>query len=300
MREDYALCWGTTRNVSQKFGNKRKSLGEIRAIIPSVNMKTTVLQRYRGNKDINGLWQFIINRIPPHDIFFELFAGSAAISRRLVRSYKVINDCNAKTVSELKKELSSITGEFICADALQLLSSLTARDTSPWVLQIFRTVSAAAGIVESICTSGSTDENNYGVLNMIYLDPPYLFSSRRSGKKIYDYEMTDKQHEQLLIICSKVKDNCMISHPENKLYDKYLKGWTKEKFKVCYHGKVFEECIYYNYQKPDILHTYQYVGSDCWDRQRVKRKIDRLVLKLKNLPALERNAVIERVFKKLI
>jgi DNA adenine methylase len=57
--------------------------------------------------------------------------------------------------------------------------------------------------------------------------------------------------------------------------------------------------IYYNYPKPQVLHTYKYVGNDCWDRQRIKRKIERLTNKLIELPELERNAVISRITKEL-
>jgi hypothetical protein len=87
----------------------------------------------------------------------------------------------------------------------------------------------------------------------------------------------------------------MISHYEHPLYDKMLKGWNKEKKTVRYHRRTTEECIYYNYPKPSVLQTYEYIGNDCWDRQRITRKINRLSEKLLSLPELECNAVIQRV-----
>lgn len=228
-------------------------------------MITTSLKNYSGNKSISGLWQFIINRIPPHSIYYELFAGSATIAKKLNDSpaVKYIIDCNAGVLdtyicTDPSKE------KIICADALQII---------PTLLQ--------------------NDKNTF-----IYMDPPYRFVCRRSTKRLYKYEMTDVQHIDLLRLSSKVKCNCMISHPSNDMYDYALKGWTKEKFIVSYHGKIAEECIYYNYTKPIVLQLYDYVGTDCWDRQRIKRKIDSLSKKLINLPALERNAIIDRVIKK--
>ena len=37
--------------------------------------------QYNGGKNGNGTYQTIINQIPPHQIYFELFAGSAAVYR---------------------------------------------------------------------------------------------------------------------------------------------------------------------------------------------------------------------------
>jgi len=111
--------------------------------------------------------------------------------------------------------------------------------------------------------------------------------------------MSDDDHKNFLQLARTGKFNCMISHYECDLYDEMLKNWNKEKFKVCYHGKIVDECIYYNYDKPETLLSYRYVGTDCWDRQRVTRKINRLVKKLNELPALERNAVMSRVNKRL-
>jgi hypothetical protein len=87
----------------------------------------------------------------------------------------------------------------------------------------------------------------------------------------------------------------MISAYEHTLYDEMLSGWNKAVFPVSVHGIVRLECIYYNYPKPSVLQCYDYVGSDCWDRQRVKRKIDRLTKKLLELPEIERNAIISRI-----
>lgn len=277
-------------------------------------MKT--LKGYTGNKGIDGLWQWIINRIPPHKVYYELFAGSATIARALpAHSHKTLVDIDPGTVKMLQKELGSSTVKSICADALQLLStvgtmaactdnnnctgqlgSVKTKVTVPPAMFVSNSMVRTA---QNNCTSEQIHLTVPDRHIMIYADPPYRFINRRGKRNLYKYEMTDEQHLQFVIACSTVNANCMISHPENDMYDKHLHGWTKEKFTVSYHGHVTQECIYYNYPKPSVLQTYDYVGSDCWDRQRVKRKIERLARKLADLPALERNAVIARAIHQI-
>lgn len=239
------------------------------------------LKGYRGNKGVKGLYQFIINRIPESETLIEAFAGSAQITRKLlslaptdgnncngqgtfpvVRT--VVNDCNPGVCESLKFILPEAT-VISNLNALQLLSTLLQADRKTFV----------------------------------YCDPPYKISTRSTAQRIYKFEMSDRDHLQFLNGYRNVNFNCMISHYECDLYNDKLENWNREKFKVSYHGKVTEECIYYNYPKPEKLLTYKFVGQDCWDRQRVTRKINRLVSKLNSLPALERNAVIARVNQRL-
>lgn len=224
-------------------------------------MPASILDNYRGNKNIPGIYQWIINRIPVHDEYYELFAGSAAIASRLPRAaVTVLNDCNPGVCAALKKQVPVDTIIMNC-NALQLISSVV-----PGRRNIFA-----------------------------YCDPPYKLSTRGTTRTIYEHEMTDSDHNDFLSVVRTVKFNCMISHYACEEYDTALKGWCKEERKVRYHGRSVKECIYYNYPRPVKLQSYQFVGSDCWDRQRVTRKINRLVNKLSNLPPLERNAIISRV-----
>lgn len=59
------------------------------------------------------------------------------------------------------------------------------------------------------------------------------------------------------------------------------------------------ECLYMNYPQPDKLQITQFTGTNCWDRQRIKRKGDRLIQKLKNLPPTESNYLLSRINKEL-
>ncbi len=90
----------------------------------------------------------------------------------------------------------------------------------------------------------------------------------------------------------------MISCYDNLLYSSYLSDWRKKTFKVCVHGKTATETIYMNYPEPTELHDYSYIGYDCWDRQRIKRKISARIKTLEKLPTVERNAIIEALREK--
>ena len=58
-------------------------------------------------------------------------------------------------------------------------------------------------------------------------------------------------------------------------------------------GELRIECLYCNYPAPEELHDYRYLGENFTERQRIRRKIIRHIKKLKNLPVLERNAILE-------
>lgn len=131
----------------------------------------------------------------------------------------------------------------------------------------------------------------------VYLDPPYPKTSRRSHTDIYNYEFRKDQHKQLIELVIKAKFNCMISSYHNSLYDETLKDWRAEEINCNVHGKIAKEVIYMNYDTPKKLHDYRFLGKDCWDRQRIKRKINRKINGLMALPPLERNAILEQIRK---
>ena len=60
---------------------------------------------------------------------------------------------------------------------------------------------------------------------LIYLDPPYVLSTR--SRKQYKYEMSDPDHEELLKTVIHSKAKIMLSGYDCELYEKYLKGWRK-------------------------------------------------------------------------
>lgn len=219
------------------------------------------LENYTGHKAIKGVYQKIINEIPKHQRYVELCAGSAKIfSLMTVPAETVIlNDLDAEVQQQLKQKYPSTTVTNVCG------RSMLEQNLTVWYHETF-----------------------------IFIDPPYLHSTR-TNIDLYKHEMTDDDHKQLLSAVLKMNCNVMLIHPKCDLYDTMLKDWRKVEIKIRYHRKTSIECLYMNYAAVQELQTDEYLGKDCWDRQRIKRKGDRIVAKLKKLPVLERNYVLNRL-----
>ena len=65
---------------------------------------------------------------------------------------------------------------------------------------------------------------------LVYADPPYLMSTRT--RKMYDPEMTDEQHINLLKTLIDFKGKVILSGYENDMYNEYLEGWYKDSTKA--------------------------------------------------------------------
>ncbi len=61
---------------------------------------------------------------------------------------------------------------------------------------------------------------------LMYLDPPYVWSTR-GGRKQYNHEMSDQDHIELLEAVTGSKAKVMISGYDCELYDFYLGNWKK-------------------------------------------------------------------------
>lgn len=229
-----------------------------------------MLENYPGAKDTQHVYKTIINNIPKTEYFEELFAGSAAITFELLK-VKVLpyltklNDLNQKVIDELKVKFENQCVFYTCCDALEYL-------------ELF---------------------GNDNTERVYFLDPPYKHETRPGNEKLYEHEMTDNDHVKLLQTVLQTKGKFMIIHPKCDLYDTMLKDWRKVEIKIRYHKKTSIECLYMNYPEPTELQTYAYLGKDCWDRQRIKRKASSIVEKFKKMPVLERNYVLNELCKNL-
>lgn len=66
----------------------------------------------------------------------------------------------------------------------------------------------------------------------IYLDPPYVASTRAGGTGQYQHEMTDQQHIELLDFCLQSKSKIVISGYQSEIYQEKLEnnGWYREDY----------------------------------------------------------------------
>lgn len=85
---------------------------------------------------------------------------------------------------------------------------------------------------------------------LIYCDPPYVRSTRKSGK-LYSCEMTNDDHQELLEIITHSQAKVVISGYECDLYSDYLKHWNKYVTEVrTTSAEVAHEVIWTNYDMP--------------------------------------------------
>jgi DNA adenine methylase len=223
---------------------------------------------YTGNKNLAGLIQKIINQVPSSTEIYDLFCGSAAVSLKLSVGCIDIKNIHLNDIDP------SVTDKY--AFACSTVTNIPALD-----------------IVQSLIAL-PVDKSTF-----CFIDPPYLHETR-TKKNHYNHEMTRKDHLQLLRAVRYLKCNVMVIHPVCPLYDWLLSDFRQIVVKIRYNNKTSIEKIYMNYPEPENLHVKSYTGSDCWDRQRIKRKGDRLINKIEALPAQEKNYILSRIAEKFI
>ncbi len=219
---------------------------------------------YKGSKNGSGVYQTIINQIPPHDWCCEAFAGSGVILRmKRPATVNVAIDVCARSCEIVRKALPGVV--VINDDAISVLADLVAN----------------SGYAAGRC--------------FVYFDPPYLLSTRSHKKPIYKHEFgTVDQHQKLLDLIKSLDCMVMISGYWSELYAQELTGWRTISFNAVLHtGKVAREWLWMNYAEPVALHDYRYLGENRTDRQRIKRKVQRWESKLRNMPMLEKRVILQ-------
>lgn len=212
---------------------------------------------YNGGKNGCGAYQHIINLIPPHIKYVELFLGSGAIMRKkLPAKYNVGVDLCKSVIDDFDYGVLEV--DFYNQSAFEFLN-----------------------------------QNNCSIDTFVYADPPYLFSTRKSQQKLYDYELREDEHIELLAKLKKLDCMVMISGYSSELYNDMLTNWNVSTFnQVDRSGETRIEYLWMNYEAPKELHDYQYLGQNFIQRQCIKRKVARWKNRLKELPVLERHAII--------
>ena len=85
---------------------------------------------------------------------------------------------------------------------------------------------------------------------LMYLDPPYLWKLRKSGK-LYQVEMTEEEQLEMLDEITRSKAKIVISGYESDIYNEKLRGWHKDStFSQTTSGVMAEEVIWMNYEPP--------------------------------------------------
>lgn len=130
---------------------------------------------------------------------------------------------------------------------------------------------------------------------LVYSDPPYLHSTRRT-LDLYENEYTEAQHVELLDVLVQLPCFVIISGYESPLYRTMLQqrhGWRCIEFpNTTRRGRVME-CAWFNFNTSDHLHDSRYVGNNFRERERIKRKRNRWRNKFEKMDAGERQVILE-------
>ena len=218
---------------------------------------------YKGGKNGSGVYQAIINQIPPHEIFISGFAGNCGVmaNKKTAAIANIVTDTDAAVVNDWKK-ISGITA--INEDAISFINCFL---------------------------SESIEQNIF-----IFLDPPYLMEVRSCKKNIYKKEMGDPAtHLKLLQACRKIKHPVLITHYPCSLYDNELKDWRKLDIQGRTRHGMRTERLYMNYPQPEELHDYSFIGQNYRQREMYKRSKVNMIKKFLKMPPIERNFIISEL-----
>lgn len=259
---------------------------------------------YPGGKASGAVWRRIINQIPPHDIYIEPFLGGGAVLfyKRPARLLDVGVDINGVTIADTSKY---ITGpRLYVGDGLEYLRDLLAaisgpkRRRTPGVDRRYRRRQFPELAIHAARTNDAAAPSI-----VVYCDPPYLLSSRRSAERRYMWEASDQVHDgqderwhkALLKLLNELPCYVLLSGYDSPLYRKLLnqKKWRVISYKAPIRGgNVATEFLWCNFPQPSELHDYRFLGENRRERERIKRKKARWVNKLKVMPDLERYAIL--------
>jgi DNA adenine methylase len=219
---------------------------------------------YPGGKAGAGVYQQIINQIPPHETYIEPFLGGGAVLLHKFPSFESIGiDCDAAVIADWSLRCDLPPGAIVsCDDAISFLRSF------PWKGNEF-----------------------------IYCDPPYLFETRSSKGKIYTAEFGDiGQHTQLLQLLLSLPCPVAISGYWSSLYADMLATWRTISYTTRTRGgKTVREWLWMNYPEPVQLHDYRYLGDNFRQRERLKRIRVRWLARLERMGTLERYALLSSI-----
>jgi DNA adenine methylase len=274
---------------------------------------------YPGGKNGAGVYQQIINRMPPHAVYIEPFLGGGAIMRlkrpaainigldldpRVIQRFgSYIAESGATRVSS-KKASPAGSGSRRRRSSGTAISDRVRRSADPLDGSGDGEGSTSTSIGNGDktrfvleCRDGIDFLRSYSFTGseLVYCDPPYMHETRTRSNQ-YRFELTDAQHRELLQVLASLKCKVIVSGYWTNLYSQKLKGWTTASFQTMTRGgRPATEWLWMNFAEPVALHDYRYLGCNFRERERIKRKKSRWVSRLGRMEVLERRALLAAI-----
>jgi hypothetical protein len=251
----------------------------------TVNFGDAAEVSYPGGKNGAGVYQTIINRMPPHPVYIEPFLGGAAILRlKQPAALNVGVDLDAAAIARCSEWARAGSGH--------------AKKNSEGGLRRRPTPKTAISDRQFRFHRGDgiafLKSYHFTGQELVYCDPPYMMETRT--RSLYQFEMTNAQHAELLRVLKGLKCRVMISGYWTRLYHLELTSWNVARFEAMTRGgRTATEYLWFNFPEPLALHDYRYLGEDFRERERIKRKKLRWVKRLERMPMLERRCLLEAI-----
>lgn len=210
--------------------------------------------RYSGGKGKS--YPHLLNLMPPHQTYIESHLGGGAVMRhKRIAPHQIGIDIDPAVIAKWEN-LSAPPCEVVCADAVQYLDGI-----------------------------------QVDAQTLIYADPPYVCTTRKRSR-VYRFDYTDADHEQLIECLRSKPCMVMLSGYDNELYRRALSGWNQIVFKAKTHTDVREESVWINFDIPTQLHDSSYFGRDFREREVIRRRRTRLQSRIESLSPIEQHSLL--------
>lgn len=193
--------------------------------------KRLISMSYPGAKNAAGIPQWIINQMPPHRIYVELFMGSGAILRHKRPAHLNIGvDINPKCRTHFADEKIAETFGLLVADSTKPKLELLTMDAFDFLRE---------------------HQSLRGRDTLLYLDPPYLVNRNGGSRRAYyAHEMqTEDRHAELLELIATLPGMVMLSGYWSELYAERLRDWRAVQFTSSTRGGPAQEWLWMNYDE---------------------------------------------------
>lgn len=258
---------------------------------------------YAGGKNAAGVPQRLINQIPPHDVYVAVCLGNDGIMRHKRPAGRNVGiDLDPATLA-LWKPGDVPALELYQCDGLEWLKHefrLYRVDRQPpFSAAVSRDNRQAARVAENggegLPPGGVAESRDSGSQYFVYVDPPYPRSTRRSKAALYRHEWDDAKHDELLDVVRRLPCRVMVSSYWSERYAEALADWRTIKFRSQTRRGPATEWVWMNYGDPTELHDTRFLGRNKRQREAFRRRAKNLSARLKRLPPLERQALIDAI-----
>ena len=258
------------------------TLSPLCLILQRMQSTSRTQRGYRGGKAGAGVYQKLINQMPPHTVYIEPFLGHGAVllHKRPAR-LNIGLDLDDQAVQEVRTRLQYRQSEDTCS--VYGADDDAAADMLVTDAHYRLLVADALAYLRSYPFRG--DE-------LVYCDPPYVRSTRRTRARAYRYEMDDAEHAELLALLKGLPCAVMVSGYRSALYDQTLGDWRTIEYQAMTRRGPATEVVWMNYLPPTDLHEYTHLGKTFRERERQKRQQARWARKVAAKPLLEQKALL--------